>query len=74
MANVTLSIPDDLLSRARRYAALKGVSLNALIREFLEDLTGREVQLKKATQAFLRFSEIHESQLEKWNREELYGL
>ncbi len=74
MANLTLSIPDDLLSKARKYAALKGVSLNALIREFLEDLTGREEQLRKATQKFLKLSEVHKGQLEKWKREELYEL
>jgi len=74
MANVTLSIPDDLLSKARKYAALKGKSLNALIREFLENLTKREEQLKEATQKFLKLSEMHEGELEKWEREKLYEL
>ncbi len=74
MANVTLTIPDDLLSKARKYAALKGKSLNALIREFLENLTKREEQLKEATQKFIRFSEMYEGKLERWEREKLYEL
>ena len=36
MANVTLSIDDDLLRRCRAYAEARGVSLNALICELLE--------------------------------------
>jgi len=31
----------------------KGVSLNALIKEYLSDLTGREEQLRNSTQKFL---------------------
>lgn len=37
MANVTLSIPDDLLKRGRSYAKARGTSLNALVRELLDD-------------------------------------
>jgi predicted transcriptional regulator len=36
MANVTISLPDELLRRAREYAAKRGSSLNALIRGQLE--------------------------------------
>jgi hypothetical protein len=35
MANLTLSIPDDLLKRGRAYAQARGTSLNALVRELL---------------------------------------
>lgn len=37
MANVTLSIPDELLKRGRRYAQARGTSLNALVRELLKE-------------------------------------
>ena len=37
MANVTLSIPDDLLKRGRRYALSRGTSLNALVRDLLTE-------------------------------------
>ena len=37
--NVTLSIDDQVVARARRLAATRGTSLNQLIRDYLEDLT-----------------------------------
>ena len=37
MANLTLSIPEDLLKRGRRYARSRGTSLNALIRKLLSE-------------------------------------
>jgi hypothetical protein len=37
--NVTLSIDDDLVERAREVARQQGTSLNALIREYLQSLT-----------------------------------
>jgi hypothetical protein len=39
MMNVTLSIDDYLVERARAIARQRGKSLNALIREYLEGLT-----------------------------------
>ena len=74
MANLTLSVPDDLLGKARRYAAIKGVSLNALIRDYLNDLTGRDEQLNKSTRKFMELSGAHEGKIEKWKREDLYEL
>ena len=37
MANVTLSIDDELLNRGRSYAQARGTSLNALVRKLLGD-------------------------------------
>jgi len=37
MANVTLSIDDDLLKRGRNYARARGTSLNSLVRMLLTD-------------------------------------
>ena len=37
--NVTLSIDEQVIARARRIAAVRGTSLNQLIRDYLEDLT-----------------------------------
>jgi len=39
MANVTISIDDDLLVRGRNFAEKRGTSLNALLRQFLEEVT-----------------------------------
>ena len=37
MANITLSIDDDLLNRSRSYALARGTSLNALVRNLLSN-------------------------------------
>ncbi len=37
--NVTLSIDERVLSEARRIAAVRGRSLNQLVRDFLNELT-----------------------------------
>jgi hypothetical protein len=38
--NVTLSLDGQLLDRARKVAAARGKSLNQVIREYLEEMTG----------------------------------
>lgn len=40
MANLTLTIDDRLLLRARKRALEQGTSVNALAREYLESYTG----------------------------------
>jgi hypothetical protein len=37
MANLTLSIDDELLNRGRSYARARGTSLNSLVRKLLVD-------------------------------------
>lgn len=43
MANLTVTIDDDLLRRARSRAIGNDTSVNALIREFLETYVGSEL-------------------------------
>lgn len=38
--NLTLSLDDKLLDRARRLAARRGISLNQMIRDYLSEVTG----------------------------------
>jgi hypothetical protein len=40
VANLTLTLDDDLLLRARKRALDQGTSVNALVREYLETLAG----------------------------------
>lgn len=42
MANLTLTIGDDVLLRARRRALDHGTSVNALVREYLESFAGAD--------------------------------
>jgi len=39
--NLTLSVSDEIIERAREVARQQGTSLNALVREYLESLAGR---------------------------------
>ena len=43
MANLTLVIDDDILRRARARAAERGTSVNAVIRDLLEQFAGPSV-------------------------------
>lgn len=70
--NVTLSIEDRLLERARRLAQQQGKSLNQMIRDYLEALTGADpgeviTELERAWA-----TDEGDSRGWKWNREELY--
>jgi len=40
MANLTISVEDDLLKKARLHAIEQGTSVNAVIRHFLEQYAG----------------------------------
>ena len=41
MANITLSIDDELLNRGRSYARARGTSLNSLVRKLLADAVSK---------------------------------
>ncbi|GAB4129081.1 MAG: hypothetical protein Kow001_23590 [Acidobacteriota bacterium] len=74
MKNVTISIDEATLREARRIAAERSTSLNALIRAYLTDLASRESAAQKARQ---RIAELcHQSKAEigprTWNRESLH--
>ena len=51
MANLTLTIDEDLLRRARIRALERGTSVNAVVREFLEGYAGDDRETA-ALQAF----------------------
>ncbi len=74
MRNVTIALDEATLREARRIAAERSTTLNALIREFLERLTVRESQARKARR---RIAELcRESTAEvgerNWTRDELH--
>ncbi|MFT4834393.1 MAG: hypothetical protein ACJAVY_002386 [Marinoscillum sp.] len=45
MKNITLSIPDELLAKARSYASERGTSLNEMIRTHLKQTVGSKNEL-----------------------------
>ncbi len=74
MKNVTLALDEKTVREARRIALERSTSLNAMIRDFLEELTLRESQAGEARQ---RIAELcAESRAEvgsrTWTRDELH--
>lgn len=73
-ANLTLSIDDDVLKRARIRALELGTSVNALVREYLTALVSDEADLAHAW--LLRLLDEAdaggEAGARAWSRDELY--
>lgn len=74
MANLMLSIDDDLLKKARMRAIQRGTSVNAEIRRFLEQYTGAEGARQDSVQRVLEWSRSAQSRSagRRWSRDELY--
>ncbi len=75
MTNITLTIDEDVLHRARIRAIEQHTSVNAVVREFLEAYAGEDKQ-KVAVQEFLRLAkQSHASsgpEGRTWKREDIY--
>lgn len=70
--NVTLSVDDRVVAEARRIAAVRGTSLNQLVRDFLNELTRVDhVESVIAQLDALWADEDYRSQV-PWTREELH--
>jgi hypothetical protein len=71
--NLTLSVSDEVVERAREAARHQGTSLNALVRRYLESLAGMRTGEDLAGQ-FDALWDQHSGHSGGWrfNREELY--
>lgn len=75
MPNITLAIDEQLLEKAREYAARKGTTLNALVRDLLDDTVTREKKIEEARKGLLELMQTSTARLGpdyKWNREDIY--
>lgn len=74
MGNLTITIDEDSLKRARIRALEEGTSVNALLRDFLESYAGVRREQKKAVKEILTISKRSQSRRGErtWTREELY--
>lgn len=75
MANLTITVDDQLLKRARIKALQEGTSVNALLREYLEGYTGTQ-QTAEALASFAELAESAEAssgrQGRTWTRDDLH--
>ena len=57
MKNITLAIDDEVLDKARVIAAEQKTTINALVRQFLSELAGRDDRRAQARLELLRLME-----------------
>jgi hypothetical protein len=71
--NITLSVDDEAILRARYRAEVLGTSVDRLVREYLEQLAGKSDPNEDAAE-FDRLSKLAHSDSRGWkfNREELH--
>jgi len=74
MTNLTLSIGDDVLRAARKIAAERETTVNAMVRGFLQELVAKQDRAAKARQDLLEMSEDSEMEIGEitWTRDDLY--
>lgn len=79
MANLTLTIDDEALQRARMRALQLGTSVNQLVREYLESFAASKDRYRTATEELLRLarrvkkvSAAKQGGGRGWTREDLY--
>ena len=74
MKNVTIALDESLVREARRIAADRSTTLNAMIREFLEELARRESGAVKARRRIVELCRNSEARVgpRTWSRDELH--
>ena len=69
--NLTLSLPSELIQAAKVYAAKHGTSINALVKESLEQKVRAEDEAMEALNRILAQKDLYRS-TRKVHRSELY--
>ena len=71
--NVTLSVDDEIIARARQRAEALGTSVNQLMREYLEQLAGKSDPNEDAAE-FERLSKLSNGDSRGWkfDRDEIH--
>ena len=72
MKNVTLSIDEELLEKAREKLCATGKTVNQEFREHMARIAGAGTHFEAEIAAFRKRAGQGNSQGWKWNREELY--
>jgi metal-responsive CopG/Arc/MetJ family transcriptional regulator len=74
MKNVTIALDDGLLREARRVAADRSTTLNAMIREYLQELTERESKAAGARRRIVELCRASNAEVgpRAWTRDELH--
>lgn len=74
MANLTITVPEEILKSARRRALEQGTSVNAVLRDYLSQFAGTQSAHANAAKRVLELSKAARSGRGKarWTRDELH--
>ena len=74
VANLTVAIEDDVLKKARQRAVEQGASVNAVLREFLREYTGKTARQADAGRRLIELAHDNATVVGPiaWTREDLY--
>jgi Family of unknown function (DUF6364) len=75
MKNITLSVDEAILDKARVYAAKRKTTVNRLVRDHLEQLAANEQKVSTARERLLKLIDESPGRMGpdwKWNREDAY--
>jgi hypothetical protein len=74
MANLTITVPEEILKSARRRALEQGTSVNAVLRDYLSQFAGTQSAQSNAAKRVLEASRTSRSGRGKarWTRDELH--
>lgn len=72
MANLTITVDDEVLLRARKRAIEQGTSVNALLRDYLESYSGRQDRASAMRQFISSAKSAKARSKSTWTREELH--
>lgn len=74
MSNLTITIDDETLKKARMRALTQGTSVNAVLRQFLKAYAGARSEQEEAVSSLLSLSQGAQSRRggKRWTRESLY--
>ncbi len=74
MKHITLSVDDDVLAGARRYALEHDSTVNALVREYLTRLAAHTDNVRKARRKIRQLSERSEGRIgaARWTKDDLH--
>jgi predicted transcriptional regulator len=74
MANLTLKIDDQLLDKARRLALRRNTSINAIVREKIEEFVSTDLSREATLKGIEVFFTRSKAQIGKktWSRDELH--
>jgi hypothetical protein len=75
MKNITLAVEEEVLDKVRIVAAEKRTTVNAMVREYLLEIAGRDEKIENARRRLLELMEQSKGDMGpgwKWSREETY--